>query len=58
MNLGELQSDLTDCIAAVNREHREDGMVMPFIVCTVSPNGSVVVSRVSSGDLEPLAQQL
>jgi hypothetical protein len=29
MNLGELQSDLTDCIAAVIREHREDGMVMP-----------------------------
>ena len=56
MNLGELQSDLTDCIAPVIRECLEDGMVMLFIVCAVSPNGSVVVSRVSSGDFETLAQ--
>src|SRR5215831_4644414 len=53
MNHGELQSDLTDCIAAVCRH---DGMVMPFIVCAVSPNGSVVVSRVGSGDAEPLVE--
>ena len=56
MNHGELQSDLTDCIAAVIRECRHDGMVMPFIVCAVSPNGSVVVSRVGSGDAEPLVE--
>jgi hypothetical protein len=31
-------------------------MIMPFIVCAVSPNGTVVVNRVSSGDVEPLAE--
>jgi hypothetical protein len=50
------QSDLTKFMASVIRECRDDGMVMPFIVCAVSPNGSVAVSRVGSGDLEPLAE--
>jgi hypothetical protein len=33
-------------------------MVMPFIACAVSPNGSVAVSRVGSGDLESLAETM
>jgi len=49
------KSDLTKFIATV-RECREDGMVMPFIVCAVSPNGSVAVSRVGSGDVKPIAE--
>jgi hypothetical protein len=56
METNELQSDLTNYIAAVISECRDDGMVMPFIVCAVSPNGSVAVSRVGSGDVEPLAE--
>lgn len=54
--LNASQSDLTNFIATVISECRDDGMVMPFIVCAVSPNGSVVVSRVGSGDVEPLAE--
>lgn len=50
------QSDLTNFIATVIRTCRDDGMVMPFIVCAVSPNGSVVVNRVGSGDVKPLAE--
>ena len=49
-------SDLTNFIGSVIKECPEDGMIMPFIVCAVSPNGSVVVSRVGSGDMEPLAE--
>jgi hypothetical protein len=56
VDLNAPQIDLTKFIAAVIRECRDDGMVMPFIVCAVSPNGSVVVSRVGSGDEEPLAE--
>src|SRR5262249_3592551 len=55
-DLNASQSDLTNFIATVIRECRDDGMVMPFIVCAVSPNGSVAVSRVGSGDVEPLVE--
>ncbi len=55
-DLNASKSDLTDFIGTVIRRCSEDGMVMPFIVCAVSPNGSVIVSRVGSGDLEPLAE--
>jgi hypothetical protein len=50
------QSDLKNFIGSVIRQCCNDGMIMPFIVCAVSPNGSVVVSRVGSGDAEPLAE--
>ena len=55
-DLNASQSDLTNFIATVIRECRDDGMVMPFIVCAVSPNGGVAVSRVGSGDVEPLVE--
>ena len=55
-DFNELQTDLTNSIAVFIRECRKGGMVMPFIVCAVSPNGSVVVTRVGSGDAEPLAE--
>jgi hypothetical protein len=50
-DLNASQSDLANFIATVIRECRGDGMIMPFIVCAVSPNGSVVVNRVRSGDV-------
>ena len=55
-DLNASKSDLTNFIGTVIRECCEDGMIMPFIVCAVSPNGSVAVSRIGSGDLEPLAE--
>ncbi len=48
--LNASQSDLTNFIATVIRECRDNGMVMPFL------NGSVVVNRVGSGDVEPLVE--
>jgi hypothetical protein len=55
-DLNASQSNLTNFITTFISECRDDGMVMPFIVCAVSPNGSVVVSRVGAGDAEPLAE--
>ncbi len=50
------RNDLTDSIAVVLKQCRDDGMVPPFTLCAVSPNGSVYVSRFVSGHVQPLAE--
>ncbi len=55
-DLSASKGDVTNFIGTVIRECRDDGMIMPFIICAVSPNGSVAVSRVGSGDVETLAE--
>ena len=51
----ELQKHLVE---ALNR-CIDNGMKLPFIVCAVSANGSMLSMRFNEGrDLEPLAQRL
>jgi hypothetical protein len=56
-NLVETKDDLTNSINEMFKRCEEEGMVFPFIACTISPNGSVLASRMDSiGCTKTLAQ--
>ena len=56
-NLVQAEDDLTNGINEMLKRCEEEGMVFPFIACTISPNGSVLASRMDSiGGAKILAQ--
>jgi hypothetical protein len=53
----ETKDDLTNRINEMLKRCEEEGMVFPLIMCTISPNGSVLASRMDSiGCVKILAQ--
>lgn len=53
----ETKYDLTNRINEMFKRCEEEGMVFPVIVCTISPNGSVLASRIDNfGCAKVLAQ--
>jgi hypothetical protein len=44
----ETKNDLTRRINEMFKRCEEEGMVFPLIMCTISPNGSVLASRMDS----------
>jgi len=44
----ETKKDLTNRITEMFKRCEEEGMVFPLIMCTISPNGSVLASRMDS----------
>jgi hypothetical protein len=45
--------DITDAMRAALETCVERGMKLPFILCSASPNGSVICMRVHGGGVEP-----
>jgi hypothetical protein len=53
----ETKDDLTNRINEMFKRCEKEGMVFPLIMCTISPNGSVLASRMDSiGCAKTLAQ--
>jgi hypothetical protein len=53
----ETEDDLTNRINEMFKRCEKEGMVFPLVMCTISPNGSVLASRVDSiGCAKILAQ--
>ena len=45
--------DITDAMRAALETCVERGMKLPFVLCSASPNGSVICMRVHGGGIEP-----
>ena len=45
--------DITDAMREALETCVERGMKLPFILCSASPNGSVICMRVRGGGIEP-----
>jgi len=45
--------DITDAMRATLETCVERGMKLPFVLCSASPNGSVICMRVHGGGIEP-----
>ena len=55
--VAQTRGDLSNLLAELLDQCAEDGMVFPFIVCGISPNGSVCVSRIDGvGGTQILAE--
>jgi hypothetical protein len=47
---------LNEILTALIEQADEDGMRPPFIVCGISPNGSVMIARIAPGIADTLAE--